>query len=64
MTEEVKVYRHHFRQLGYCSKGGRAFFNKHGWDWFDFIKNGRSAKDFEQTGDAQAIRVAGLARGR
>lgn len=28
------------RGAGWCSRGGRAWFQRHGLDWLDFVRNG------------------------
>lgn len=52
----------HCRQLGYCSRGMRAFFAAHGLDWSEFRERGLPAPTIEATGDAMALRAAQLAR--
>lgn len=58
------VYMRDLRKLKYCSRGARVFFVKHGLSWRDFLKNGIPAKDLDATGDAMAIKLAGMAHGR
>lgn len=52
----------HCRQLRYCARGMRAFFERHGLDWQRFRAEGLPVEDFERTGDAMAIAAARLAR--
>lgn len=47
-----------------CSKGTRKFFERHELDWDDFLKNGIDAQKFIDTGDAMALQVVEVARGR
>lgn len=47
-----------------CSRGARIFFNRHGLDWQGFLKNGIEAEKLESTGDAMALQVIEVARGR
>lgn len=47
-----------------CSRGARAWFARHGLDWSEFITNGIDAELVLATGDAMAIRVVEVARGR
>ena len=47
-----------------CSRGARAWFVRHGLDWSEFITNGIDAELVLATGDAMAIRVVEVARGR
>jgi len=56
------VTMRHIRQCKLCSSGTRAFFNKHGFDWNDFLKHGIDANELENTGDAMAKRVAKAAK--
>jgi len=52
----------HCRRLGYCARGMRAFFARHGLDWPRFRAEGLPAEQIEATGDAMAARAAELAR--
>ena len=52
----------HMRALGYCSAGGRAFFERHGLDWSQFLAHGINAQELEATGDTMARRVVEEAR--
>lgn len=47
-----------------CSGGTRAFFTKHGMDWNLFLKEGLPEEQFIATGDAMAMQVVEVARGR
>ena len=47
-----------------CSRGAREFFKRHGLDWSGFLKNGIEAEKLEATGDAMALKVVEVARGR
>tara|TARA_B100000519_G_scaffold170166_1_gene155725 strand:- start:3589 stop:3759 length:171 start_codon:yes stop_codon:yes gene_type:complete len=47
-----------------CSRGARAFFERHGLDWQDFLENGVPAEKLLATGDAMAERTVEVARGR
>lgn len=58
---EVKVTMRHVRQAAMCSRGARAFFQRHGLDWNTFLRAGLDAKVIRATGDAMATRVAELA---
>ena len=63
MTEEpVKIRMRHMREARMCSKGARAFFETHGLDWNEFLKNGIDAAKLEATGDAMAIKVVKVAQ--
>ncbi len=58
----VKVTMLHVRQAGMCSRGARAFFERHGLDWTKFLKEGLDAEIIEATEDAMAIKVAEVAK--
>ena len=58
----MKIYMSDIRKAKMCSAGARAFFLRQGWDWQDFLKNGRDAQDFIDTNDAMALQVVEVAR--
>lgn len=64
MTAEVMVTMQHARQAKMCSRGQRAFFMRHGLDWLEFLDKGIEASKLEATGDAMAMIVVEIARGR
>lgn len=64
MTDDVKVRMHHIREARMCSRGARAFFIRHGLDWNLFLSEGIEAEKLVATGDAMAIQVVEVARGR
>lgn len=65
MTEEpVIVTMKDIRAAKMCSRGTRAFFERHGLDFNDFLSNGIPAEKLEATGDHMAHRVCEVARGR
>lgn len=45
------------RRTGHCPQGIRRWFEEHGYDFRDFLKNGRSAKELLETGDGLAEQV-------
>lgn len=47
-----------------CSRGARKFFERHGLDWSAFVKQGIPAEKLAATGDAMALQVVEVARGR
>lgn len=59
---EIRATMKHIRQCRMCSRGTRAFFEKHGLDWSEFLRTGVPAETLEQTGDAMAKQVADAAR--
>lgn len=58
----------HFRtipnggKVGYCTKGGRRFFDRYGLDWTEFVRSGLPEELFINTGDALAINLVKHAR--
>jgi hypothetical protein len=58
------VTMQHVRAAHMCSRGARAFFERHGLDWRKFLTQGLPASTIEATGDAMARKVAEVARGR
>jgi hypothetical protein len=61
MTEPLVTVRH-LRAAEFCTGGAREWFRRHGLDWNAFLSPGLPAATLEATGDALALRVAGLAR--
>lgn len=47
-----------------CSKGTRAFFSRHGLDYSAFLRDGIKSELLVATGDAMALQVIEVARGR
>jgi hypothetical protein len=47
-----------------CSRGARAFAERHNLDWQDFLRNGIPASKLEATGDAMIIKIVEAIRGR
>ena len=45
------------RSLGYCTRGARAWFQRHGIDWRQFRHTGLPSHVLEATGDAMAIKL-------
>lgn len=60
MTVTVRV--HHIRAAGLCLTGAAKWFANYGFDWRDFLRNGKSADELDATGDALAFRVTAIAR--
>ena len=60
MTAE-RIYRRHLNTLHYCARGSREFFQRHGFDWSDFLRNGIEREKFIETGDAMALRCVDVA---
>ena len=59
---ELRVYVRHMRQVNFCMKGTRAWFEARGWSWSAFVAEGRPAQDFIDTGDPLALRTVEAAR--
>jgi hypothetical protein len=57
------VLHRHLRELGYCNRGARAFFARHGLDWPAFLRGGIPAEQLERTGDAMALKAVEHAKG-
>ena len=57
----MRIYMSDLRKAKMCARGSRAFFLSQGWDWHDFLKNGRDAQDFINTKDAMALQVVEVA---
>lgn len=55
MTDMVRHV--HMRELGYCNRGARDFFGRHGLSWADFLANGIEASRLVATGDGMALKV-------
>lgn len=47
-----------------CSRGSRQFFERHGLDWQDFLKNGIAASKLAATGDHMALTLVEVTRGK
>lgn len=60
----VMVTMKDIRAAKMCGGGTRRFFKKHGMDWQEFSKNGLPEEQFIATGDAMAMQVVEVARGR
>lgn len=63
-SDQVIVRMEHVRAARMCSRGARAFFARHNLDWHTFIKDGLPAEVIAATGDAMALQVVEVARGR
>lgn len=52
------IVRHvDMRELGYCNRGARSFFARHGLSWAEFLAGGIEADRLLATGDGMAARV-------
>ena len=50
--------------IKFCNRGARQFFERHGLDWSDFLKNGIDAAAVEHIDDAMLQKVVDNARQR
>lgn len=50
------------RRPGFCRGQSRAWAQRHGLDWRDFVRNGIEAETLEATGDAFALALVKWAR--
>lgn len=64
MMQHLIVTLNDIRAIGFCNKGARVWFDRHGLDWHDFVKNGIDETTLEATGDAMALRAISQARRR
>lgn len=48
-------------RAGFCRGGARRWFDSHGLDWSDFVRNGIAAETLEATGDGFALAVVAWA---
>lgn len=62
--DELIITMRDIREAKMCSRGTRAFFQRHGLDWSAFLKNGIPAEKLAATGDPMALQVVEVARGR
>ena len=58
----MRIYISDLRKAKMCARGSRAFFLARGWDWQDFLKNGRDVQDFINSKDAMALQVVEVAK--
>lgn len=60
----MRVMPQHLRFMKprYCVTGSRAFFERYGLDWKEFIKEGIDENELLNTGDPMAIALVEEAR--
>ncbi len=61
-TDDVLVLFEHIHAAGFCSRGGRPWFARHGLDWGRMVIDGIPASVLDATGDALAHKVTEIAR--
>lgn len=49
-------------RAGFCLRGARRWFGRHGLDWRAFVRNGIAPEELEATGDPMAQAVVDHAR--
>ena len=59
----TKAFPKHCGGVSYCMSGVRDYFEKHGWDFADFVANGIDTKILRETNDLMAIKLAEIAEG-
>ena len=59
----ARVTIEHTRAVGYCRKGVRAFLQRHGLSWRQFLYEGIDEERLLATGDAMATRAVEYMRG-
>lgn len=64
MSEPLLVTMRDVRAAKLCSRGTRAWFDKQGFDYTGFLKNGIDAEKFIATGDPMALKVVEVSHGR
>ena len=57
----MMIRMHHVRAAGYCNRGAREFFRRHGFNWQQFVDEGIPEELLIQTGDHIALRVVEVA---
>lgn len=62
--EPITITMRDFRRVAYCSRGVREFFERHGLNWSDFLRNGIQSDILAATGDAMALKAIEVARER
>ena len=58
----MRITMRDIRAAKMCSRGARQFFDRHGLDWADFVRNGVLIEIIEKIDDAMAQQVVGVAR--
>lgn len=59
---DVQCYVRHIRAASLCTGGAREWFRRRGWNWGQFLIEGRPASDFIATKDPLALRMVEAAR--
>lgn len=64
MTEEIRVYRKHLRQIKFCSSKSALMAEQLGIDWEDFTKNGVPISRLENVDDINVKRLVEHVKGQ
>lgn len=62
--EDITITSRELVRCGICFEGQKDWFEKHGLDIRDFVKNGILASKLTATGDGMALRAVKVARSR
>lgn len=62
--EVIIITLQDMRSLKYCARGARSFLLRHDLSWTEFLDHGISSDVLEATGDAMALKLVEVARGR
>lgn len=57
----MQITIQHVRRVHFCSRGARAFFERYGLDWNEFVKNGLPEEAILATGDQMGRDVVEVA---
>lgn len=65
MSDDILIVKMcDIRAAKMCTRGARTWFDKQGFDYSDFLKNGIDAAKFIATEDPMALQVVEVANGR
>lgn len=62
--EHMRQVRGFTAKPGFCARGIRVWFGRHGLDYSDFLKNGIDEEQLLKTGDPMAAAVVEQAHGK
>lgn len=57
MSDDIRVYRKHLRQIEYCRRGSAAMAKRLGLDWSRFLKEGIALSELEKIDDVAVQRL-------
>lgn len=58
----MMIRMEHVRAVGFCNRGAREFFKRHGLNWQEFIDHGIPEEKLIEIGDHHGLRVVEVAR--